>query len=160
MDDCLKSVPSPDEAIDQTQDLRDLMLRGGFKLTKWISNNRKVLESIPEDLRIKKVKDLDLRKTLPMERALGVKWCVGEDTLGLDVTIKDRPLTRRYILSVVSLLYDPLGLASPFVLSAKVLSESTKVQDLCRENLGWDDEISDRHKTIWQKWLETTFSKS
>ena len=45
-------------------------------------------------------------------------------------------------------MYDPLGLASPFVLSAKVL-----LQDLCRENLGWDDKISDRHKTIWQKWL-------
>ncbi len=76
VDDCLKSVSTSEEGIGQAKDLRDMMANGGFKLTKWISNDRKVLESIPEQLRAKDVKDMDLWKdVLPIERALGVKWC-------------------------------------------------------------------------------------
>ena len=45
--DCLKSLPSSSEAVWHVDNLRELMSRGGFNLTKWISNDRKVLESIP-----------------------------------------------------------------------------------------------------------------
>ncbi len=150
VDDCLKSVSTSEEGIGQAKDLRDMMANGGFKLTKWISNDRKVLESIPEQLRAKDVKDMDLWKdVLPIERALGVKWCVNTDTFGFNVTVRQRPHTRRGILSIVSSVYDPLGLAAPFILPAKVL-----LQNLCRENLEWDDEISAGHKAIWQTWLD------
>lgn len=126
------------------------MSKGGFKLTKWISNDRKVLESIPEILRAKDVKDLDLREgILPIERALGVKWCVNTDTFGFKIVVKERPFTRRGILSVVSSVYDPLGLASPFILPAKIL-----LQNLCRIGLDWDDEIPSSYKLSWQKWLD------
>ena len=37
------------------------------------------------------------------------------------VNIKEKPCTRREILSVVSVVYDLLNMAAPFVLSAKVL---------------------------------------
>ena len=42
VDDCLKSLPSVDEAAQHAGDLRSLISRGGFRLTKWISNSRKV----------------------------------------------------------------------------------------------------------------------
>ncbi len=48
VDDCLKSVPSESEAIRLTADLRRLLERGGFNLTKWVSNSRKLIESLPE----------------------------------------------------------------------------------------------------------------
>ncbi len=57
VDDCLKSVPTSEEGIGQANDLCDMMANGGLKLTKWISNDRKVLQSIPEQLRAKDVKD-------------------------------------------------------------------------------------------------------
>lgn len=42
-------------------------------MTKWISNDRKVSESIPLYDRAKNVKELDLTEdVLPVERALGV----------------------------------------------------------------------------------------
>jgi hypothetical protein len=63
--------------------------------------------------------------------------------------VKERPITRRGILSVVSSVYDPLGLASPFILPAKIL-----LQDLCRKSLDWNDEIPSGYKLIWQKWLD------
>ena len=48
VDDCLKSLLSVEDAIAHVSDLRSLLQRGGFRLTKWISSNREVLETIPE----------------------------------------------------------------------------------------------------------------
>ena len=109
--------------------LRQACAKGGFRLTKFISNHRSVLESIPEDERSKEVKLLDLNyDDLSIERALGVQWCVESDTFGFRIIVKDKPLTRRGILSSVYSIYDPLGFAAPFTLTAKKL-----LQDLCRE---------------------------
>ena len=149
VDDCLKSLPSAAVAIKHVEELRRLMLRGGFNLTKWISNDREVLESIPVEARAKGVKDLDLdNDVLPAERALGVSWFVETDTFGFKVNIKEKPCTRRGILSVVSSVYDPLGMAAPFILPAKLL-----LQDLCRKSLGWDDEIPSDYLSRWRVWL-------
>ena len=149
VDDCLKSLPSATVAVKLVEDLHLLMLKGGFNLTKWISNNREVLESIPVEARAKDVKELDLdNDTLPTERALGVPWFVETDTFGFKVNIKEKPCTRRGIHSVVSSVYDPLGMAAPFVLPAKLL-----FQDLCRKGLAWDDEIPSNYLSWWRVWL-------
>ncbi|KAG1936405.1 hypothetical protein F2P79_018737 [Pimephales promelas] len=150
VDDCLTSVASEEEAIALYQDLRVLCSKGGFQLMKWISNRRTVLAAIPATERAKEVKDLDLNNdTLPVERALGVQWCVQSDTFKFKVLIKDRPLTRRGILSTVSSIYDPLGMLAPVVLSAKKI-----LQDLCRKDLGWDDLIPDLSAQEWRGWLK------
>ncbi|XP_039548042.1 uncharacterized protein LOC120493481 [Pimephales promelas] len=150
VDDCLTSVASEEEAIALYQDLRALCSKGGFQLMKWISNRRTVLAAIPATERAKEVKDLDLNNdTLPVERALGVQWCVQSDTFKFKVLIKDRPLTRRGILSTVSSIYDPLGMLAPVVLSAKRI-----LQDLCRKDLGWDDLIPDLSAQEWRGWLK------
>ena len=150
VDDCLKSLPSSHEAIKHVCDLHNLMNKGGFNLTKWVSNDRLVLESIPVEDRAKGTKELDLTcDVLPVERALGVSWFVEADQFGFKVFIKDRPCTRRGILSAVSSLYDPLGMAAPFILPAKLL-----LQDLCRRGLGWDDEVPDLHLNRWRAWVD------
>ena len=149
MDDCLRSVSTEGKAKDQIDGLRQACGNGGFRLTKFICNRRSVLESIPEEERSKDVKTLDLNyDDLPIERALGVQWCVESDTFKFRITVKDKPVTRRGILSVVSSIYDPLGFAAPFTLNAKKL-----LQDLCREEkLGWDDELPDAYRMRWEKW--------
>ena len=50
---------------------------GGFKLTKFISNSRRVLETVPIEDHAKGLKDLNLTfDSLPIERALGMYWNV------------------------------------------------------------------------------------
>ena len=147
VDDCLKSVREEDEATKLAKDLRELLALGGFKLTKWLSNSRKVIESLPESERAAQVKDLNFDKT-PIERALGVRWNVSSDTFGFAIVIKDRPATRRGILSIISSVYDPLGFVAPYILSAKLI-----LQDLCRLKLDWDDKIPDEFLKRWQAWL-------
>ena len=78
-----------------------------------------------------------------------MSWFVETDQFGFKVFIKDRPCNRRGILSAVSSLYDPLGMAAPFILPAKLL-----LQDLCRRGLGWDDEVPDLHLTRWRAWVD------
>ena len=148
VDDCLKSVESEDNAIRLTSQLCELLARGGFKLTKWLSNSKKVIESLPESERAAQVKTLDFDK-LPVERALGVQWNIASDQFGFSIVIKDRPATRRGILSIVSSVYDPLGFAAPFILNAKLI-----LQDLCRNKYGWDDKIPDEYLQRWQAWLQ------
>ena len=69
--------------MKHVEELRQLMMRGGFNLTKSIRNDSEVLESIPADARAKDVKELDLDNyALPSVKALGVSWFVETDTFG------------------------------------------------------------------------------
>ena len=58
VDDMLKSVENEEAAIQLVQELLLLLAKGGFKLAKWCSNRKRVLEAILEDARAKGWKDL------------------------------------------------------------------------------------------------------
>eukprot|EP00105_Crassostrea_gigas_P026830 XP_011447911.1 PREDICTED: uncharacterized protein LOC105342609 [Crassostrea gigas] len=108
------------------------------------------MNSIPVSERAKEVKTLDLdRDTLPIERALGVQWCVESDFFNFKLELNKQPLTRQGILSMVSSVYDPLGFLAPFVLKAKCI-----LQELCKMQLGWDDRIPDDLVIQWNHWYQ------
>uniref|UniRef100_A0A3Q2QGI5 Arachidonate 15-lipoxygenase B n=1 Tax=Fundulus heteroclitus TaxID=8078 RepID=A0A3Q2QGI5_FUNHE len=86
---------------------------------------------------------------LPVERVLGVQWCVQSDAFKFKISIQDRPLTRRGILSVVSSIYDPLGELVPVVLKAKLI-----LQELCRKGLGWDHVVPLPIAQEWINWIQ------
>ena len=122
--------------------------QGGFRLHKFISNRKEVIESIPAEDREKGIKDLDLEhEELPSERVLGIEWCVESDVFQFRISLKDKPFTRRGILSTVSSIYDPLGFAAPFLLQGKRI-----LQDLCKEKVKQDDPIPDELRARWEKW--------
>ena len=92
-----------------------------------MSNNKQVLASIPEEEHRKGALDHDLEfGMLPTEKALGVYWNTEEDNIGFEVRLKYKPNTKRGMLSVVSSIYAPLGLVSPFILGGRQI-----VQKLC-----------------------------
>ena len=147
MDDCLKSIPSKEQAVSLHKELTSLLQRGGFRLTKWLSNNKEVLKQISCEERAKVVLDL-AEFGSSSERILGVQWDYEDDKFQFNISMKDKPFTRRGILSVVSSLFDPLGFVAPAVLKAKYI-----LQSLCREGLGWDEEIRDEQAQLWKRWL-------
>ncbi|KAL7877443.1 hypothetical protein SRHO_G00040860 [Serrasalmus rhombeus] len=150
VDDCLKSVSSEDEAVCLYHDLKGILGTGGFQLKKWVSSSRAVLSAIPAEERATEFKDLDLDlDTLPAERALGVHWCIQSDNFKFKLCLKDKPPTRRNILSVVSSLYDPLGILAPVVLPAKTI-----LQELCRLKIGWDELIPEHLVQQWYNWMK------
>ena len=64
-------------------------------------------------------------------------WNIKSDTFGFKISLKDKPSTKS-MLSELSSLYDPLGLASPFILKGRRI-----IQKLCQGNTGCNDTVSD-----------------
>jgi len=60
------------------------------------------------------------------------------------------PNTKREILSATSSVFDPLGIAAPYVVKAKLII----IQELWRRNIDWDDELPDDILQKWQSWKE------
>ena len=147
VDNCLKSMPTVSEAINLVSELKKLAAEGGFNLTKGISNSPDVITEVPYSDRSKKAQERVL-DTLTEDRALGVCWRVQEDQLSFQVQRMEQPLTKRGVLSMLSSVYDPLGLASPFVLRARRI-----IQNLCRTKIGWDDPIPEMEREQWDQWV-------
>ena len=100
VDDLLKSFETTGQAVKITKELQELLAKGGFQLTKVMSNEHEVLNAFPPEHRALAVKDLDLDlNSLPMDRALGIHWDVEADTFNLVVRSKSQPETRKSIMS-------------------------------------------------------------
>ncbi|XP_077972264.1 uncharacterized protein LOC144427252 [Styela clava] len=57
VDDCLTTAESVDEGIEIFKELIQLMSKGRFNLTKWLTNNDELLSMIPEEKRAKCVQN-------------------------------------------------------------------------------------------------------
>ena len=147
VDDALKSVPTEKDAIELVQAVKGMCAKGGFNLTKFVSNSREVMMSVPPEDRAKEVKGLDLSiDKLPIERALGVHWCIESDAFKFRIELKDKPCTRRGILATISTIFDPLGLIAPVVLVGKQI-----LQEICHGK-GWDEPIDGEVLAKWERW--------
>ena len=52
------------------------------------------------------------------------------------------------VLSSLSSLFDPLGFLSPVILLSKLL-----LQPLCKQGLGWDEQVPQPEVDQWTSWL-------
>ncbi|XP_060554552.1 uncharacterized protein LOC132715557 [Ruditapes philippinarum] len=148
VDDGLKSVPSVNDAISLINRSKEMCSKAGLHLHKFQSSSKDVLNHIPVDDRSSCLRDVDLlRDDLPVERTLGIQWCVESDTFQFRITLKDNPFSRRGVLSTLSSVYEPLGFLAPVILIGKQL-----LQQMCRNNTDWDSPLSDDFKPLWERW--------
>ena len=89
VDDCLTSVPTEQHAIKLATDLQSLMKLGGFRLTKWISNSRQVIEAIPQTELAPSIVSLNPDDALPNDKALGIIWDVNSDRIKFRVKVSE-----------------------------------------------------------------------
>ena len=137
MDDYLESVESLDRALIRSKELVHLLHLGGFKLTKFVSNVSDLADRIDGSAQSTEPKVIVSSKEESMH-VLGLKWDHSNDTLsrGTNSTIT-RSLTQRLVLSLVSKVYDPIGLVAPFTVGARLI-----LKDIWRVNgQSWDDEL-------------------
>ena len=148
VNDGFKSVSTVEQALQLIQCTQAMCAKDNVRLHKCASNSKDVLEALPANDRAKDLKDLDLRRdTMPVQRSLGTYWCIESDTFGFRIELRDKPATRRGILSTINSVYDPLGAVSPVILVGKQI-----LQTLCRQNVSWDDPIPDDILPLWEKW--------
>ena len=145
VDDCLICADSETELVKLKKVLCDLLQSVGFRLTKWMSNSKMVLSSIPPDEYAKSIVNLSFQD-LPTEKKLGLMWNTHTDCFKFDVHLLNLPVTRRGMLSCVSFLYGPMRLVSPILLPAEQL-----LQELCRRKLGRDEEVDDDLSHSWRQ---------
>ncbi|KRZ75294.1 Gypsy retrotransposon integrase-like protein 1 [Trichinella papuae] len=142
VDDIVFSVDENEVAMETVRQLMMLMKKGGFHLTKWVSNMKAVLADLPaEDI---------IGKNTMMSKTLGIVWDSANDELAYSVLPEVDPWsrdTKRQLISVTAKLYDPLGHLSPYIIRAKVL-----FQKLWQKGLNWDDELPSDLQKEWQTW--------
>ena len=126
VDDLLKSVPTPENAITLMEQLIERCATGGCNLIKFVSTSRKVWSAIPRAKRAEPSLDVN-HDELPFDRALKVHWPILSDTFGFKVLELGKRNTVRGGLSTICLVFDPLNLAAPVLLPAKRIT-----QELCR----------------------------
>ena len=81
-----------------------------------------------------------------METALGVLWNIEEDVFKFKVNMKEKPKTRRDMLSTLSSVYDPLGFVAPFILQGKRI-----LQHLSDETLQCDEIFPQSIQDNWKE---------
>ena len=145
VDDLLGSAPTNAEAKRLVSEVEELCAKGGFNLTKFVVRDQEIVKQLPPE-KVKTEAAVEIEGDSRIGRALGVLWNIENDTLGFRIELKDTPLSRRSILSTISSIFDPLGLAGPFVLEAKVVLQ-TIVKDKC----SWDDPLSDLQRARWER---------
>ena len=108
VDDLLKSVKTEELAVRLIRDFKAMCQAGGFTLTKFISNKKMVIQSVPEYDGRNGIKNTDLDTSLPLEKALGVYYDKENNIFRFKIVLKDKPMTRRGMLSIISSIFDPL----------------------------------------------------
>lgn len=148
VDDGLASVATVEEASNLIVKAQEMCKKGGLRLHKFNSNMSEVLSCVPPSERAVSSSHLNLSSDLtPVEYALGIQWHTESDCFSFNINLKDKPATRRGVLSVIASWYDPLGFVAPFVLSRKRV-----LQELCRRNTGWDDLLPEDLHSRWEEW--------
>ena len=113
VDEGLKSVANPTEAIDLLTRTRAMLATANLRLHKIASSHPEVTHAFPREDQASDLRDQDFSlDTVPVQRALGVLWDITADAFTFKVSLGKRPFTKRGLLSILNSLYDPLGLAA------------------------------------------------
>ena len=151
VDDCLTSVDEKAHLSTLVNELPETLDRHGYEITKILVNDPDVLSSVPRERRAEEVKDLTPTDQVHTY-ALGIRWEVNSDTFYFVFDKYDRSnmLTRRIVLSVVSSVYDPLGMISPLIIYGRILFQESN-----RMKLNWDEPLPESLIYKWDDWVES-----
>lgn len=156
VDDYLDGTNTEEEAVIKVKKIIDVHKAGGFEMVNWVSNSKVVMNSIPENLVSKDVKNLKVDETY-VERVLGLYWNPVDDCFTFSVSFKkvdahivsgERTPTKREVLQVVMSVFDPLQFLGPLIIKGKFL-----LQDIWRSGIDWDDIIGESLQGKWLVWL-------
>ena len=153
VDDFPTGASTVEEALELQSQLIRLLAKGGFSLSKWASNRHELLEAVssqsanvPVDISAKEPSNI---------KVLGLQWDPQTDCFSYKIQVPAIVNTKRSIASNVAKIYDPLGFLSPVVISAKAF-----LQELWKEELGWDDPIPESTRTKWAEFVNGLSSLS
>lgn len=149
MDDLMTGAETVEQAYKIYEEMNSLLLEGGFEMQKWSSNSSELLSQM------KNKANNDIEKlTFKMEpifKILGLTWNRQDDSFHVTVHLPELSncVTKRFILSDISRLFDPFGWLSPVIITAKVFIQKLW---LCRRD--WDEKLPVNLINEWTKYRD------
>ena len=163
VDDIISSFADQEEAHKIITHINEVLLRGGFRVKAWRVSGQTTEEGLEICTTVDNFDSNDSTDT----KVLGIVWNPSNDELEFRTKLNFSPrqrkvrtepdisedevndripviLTKRLLLSQVNGIYDPMGLASPFVIRAKIL-----LRNLNALQLDWDDPIPEIEREKW-----------
>ena len=138
VDNVISGCATEDHLIEYYHQSRSILSKAGFNLRSWASNSPALQQVATKD------QTIDCNTTVNI---LGMKWNTVTDTMSL--TPKPLPsnslVSKRSILQDSSMIYDPLGWATPVTVRAKIL-----LQDVWQRKCTWDTPLD---KDLCDRWL-------
>ena len=186
VDDIADSVETMVKARETTSQIDDLVKVGGFQIKHWIYSSENVNDdSANRSLGSKSVCEKQIQNTGTAcsegdeQKVLGVRWDSNGDEFcfktqlnftpkikklrsGPNLTQEQVPalippiLTKRMVLSQINGIYDPLGLAAPFTVRAKILMRKLWIGE--SKDLTWDDPIPASLREEWLRFFIELFN--
>ncbi|XP_073820609.1 uncharacterized protein [Musca autumnalis] len=159
VDDFVDSFETAEKAIEISMQVREIHKSAGFELRNFTSNSKEVVVALEGNLgrNFNFCDDLaDVQFSI--EKILGMYWNPGDDAFKFelkfhrvrpDIISGERYPTKRELLSVVMSVYDPLGLLSHFMVTAKLL-----LREVWRYDIRWDENIPNELFDIWNNWRD------
>jgi hypothetical protein len=156
VDDVSLGADTESDLIQKISMMSQLLDRASFDIRKFYTNSEKVLKTIPTEKRGKTVQKgasffQQAEEHSEQTSTLGIKWIPGEDVftydkfIGIGLENKD---TKRCVASLIGKVYDPMGIASPFVLTARKIMKQT-----FKNKLNWTEKLSTELIPLWHEWV-------
>ena len=150
MDDIVDSVPSKEHAKQVTDEIEKVLIKGGFKIKGWFYSN----DQTANDMTLE-----PHQETSSTEKVLGVIWNTNKDQFRFKANVTLSPIgkakshgTEAAIpTTITNRVYDPLGLASPVTVRAKILMRQLWTAE---ESLDWDDPIPEKQRDNWLEFFQ------
>ncbi|GFU88216.1 integrase catalytic domain-containing protein [Trichonephila clavipes] len=152
VDDLICGQNDVPDALRTTLECLQIFSDAGMLLRKWRSNSKQ-LNLLWQQEGVKtessETSAIDLR--LPT-KVLGLAWDPENDLIYFDPKdllkfMSRRGESKRFILSVVGRIFDPIGNLGPFVIKLKCL-----LQELWTPGVEWDSELLPKLRHKWQQW--------
>ena len=103
MDDFLSSFHEISDALKVCVDVINILQKGDSRLTKFISNNRSMLQALPTSSVSPKLTEINLAvNDILIERSVGILWNPEKDIFHVKYTLKSVLATKRDVLSLIS----------------------------------------------------------
>lgn len=138
VDNMITGVATPEQPDEFYKEAKSVFQSSSMNLCEWASNSKEFLQSIPES-------DRTSGDTI---KVLGTTWNMNSDTIfinGSD-TSSCQVTSKKEALQSISRIYDPLGFFSPATLNGKLF-----IQELWKQELDWDEILSESKQREWHK---------
>ena len=154
VDDLIHSCADTNQAVKSMKEVDEVLATGSFKVKEWLCSSaiestdqtdQQEPENVSSVAPATQIVNLDGEEE---NKTLGVAWNPKRDIIGFAAReIKIESFTKRSVLSNVSKLYDPLGLASAVTIKARIA-----LQNIWKaKQFDWDDPLPDEMSDTWKQ---------